>query len=179
MILESQRDKVISNDDSRTLLYCFDFRYPECTWAARAGQLGRPCANSHGAGNGNVPKLTRFTRASQQHSTAAHVAATHKFRRKQQPLSKYTKQRLDIFLRGYAAEKDGLAMAAYACAQRSCVALKRLAIWRVVFVHRTCDDFAQFSQSENPVGRDQPAGRCDDENTLGAGWRVGIGTRIR
>src|SRR5262249_40894545 len=110
----------------------------------RSSELWRFGSMTNGSGQTNVCKLDSRTHAPEHEPAAAHVAAPHKFGRKQQALAKNLKERLDVLRSRYAAKKYNLAICSDPIGELVRIPVKRPAIFVICDINLTCADLVQL-----------------------------------
>src|SRR5207302_7223898 len=135
-------------------------------------------AAANSAHHGNVSQLSLIHRATQQQSTATHVAASDKIAWETQTMLKILQQNVDVLAGGDTAEQNNFAVRAQFFSKPLRISRKRFPVTRIAFMNVDFGKFAQIAQTYSGRSIDQPARRRDNEHTANSLRRAGEGIGV-
>ena len=126
----------------------------------------------------DVRQLRSRACATQHETAAAHIASSDEFFWKQQPVTEDANHRFEVLRCRNASEKDKIAVFARRFIQEATVLFQWKPVARIRDVDRNGCELLKVFHADDGLGRDQAAGRGDDEYTGNAAWRRGKRLRI-
>jgi len=118
------------------------------------GEFRRPFPVHNRARHRKVGKFLTIRDATQHQSTATHVTAADKLRRKSQSLAKVGQQHVDIFAGGDVAKEDHFALGRQCRCQMTRVALEWHSVTRIVLIDVDLRKFTQMIETNSRSGID-------------------------